>query len=45
MAFLLGESHEQRSLVGYSPWGCKEEDMTEQLTHTWWIKEKINILK
>ena len=21
----------QRSLVGYSPWGCKESDMTEQL--------------
>ena len=24
----------QRSLVGYSPWGCKELDMTEWLTHT-----------
>ena len=24
----------QRSLVGYSPWGCKESDMTEWLTHT-----------
>ena len=23
-----------RSLAGYSPWGCKESDMTEQLTHT-----------
>ena len=22
-AFLPGESHGQRSLVGYSPWGCK----------------------
>ena len=21
--------HEQRNLVGYSPWGCKEPDMTE----------------
>ena len=21
------ESHGQRSLVGYSPWGCKESDM------------------
>ena len=20
--------------MGYSPWGCKELDMTEQLTHT-----------
>ena len=27
--FLPGESHGQRSLVGYSPWGCKELDMTE----------------
>ena len=31
--FLPGEFHGQRSLVGYSPWGCKELDMTEQLTH------------
>ena len=23
------ESHQQRSLVGYSPWGHKESDMTE----------------
>ena len=30
--FLSGESHGQRSLVGYSPWGHKELDMTEQLT-------------
>ena len=28
----LGESHGQRSLVGHSPWGHKELDMTEQLT-------------
>ena len=27
----LGKSHGQRSLVGYSPWGCKESDMTERL--------------
>ena len=26
---VLGESHEQRSLAGYSPWGRKESDMTE----------------
>ena len=26
--FLPGESHGQRSLVGYSPWGHKESDMT-----------------
>jgi len=28
--FLLGEFHGQRSLVGYSPWGRKEMDMTER---------------
>ena len=29
---LPGKSHGQRSLTGYSPWGHKELDMTEQLT-------------
>ena len=27
--FLPGESHGQRNLVGYCPWGHKELDMTE----------------
>ena len=27
--FLPGESHGQKSLVGYSPWGHKESDTTE----------------
>ena len=27
--FLPGKSHGQRSLAGYSPWGCKELDTTE----------------
>ena len=27
----LENSHGQRSLAGYSAWGCKESDMTEQL--------------
>ena len=27
--FLPGESHGQRSLGGYSPWGCTESDTTE----------------
>ena len=31
--FLPGESHGQRSLVGYRPWGHKESDTTERLTH------------
>ena len=26
--FLPGESHGQRSLVGYSPWGCKGSNTT-----------------
>jgi len=27
--FLPGKPHGKRSLVGYSPGGCKESDMTE----------------
>ena len=27
--FLPGESHGQRSLAGYSPWGRKESEMTK----------------
>ena len=26
-----GESHGERSLDGYSPWGCTESDMTEAI--------------
>ena len=32
---LPGKFHGRRSLVGYSPWGHKESDMTKQLTHTY----------
>ena len=32
--FLLGESHRQRNLAGYSPQGWKELDMTEVTEHT-----------
>ena len=31
--FLPGESHGQRSLVGYSPYGRKESDTTEVTQH------------
>ena len=31
--FLPGESYGQRSLAGYSPWGRKESDTTEQLNN------------
>ena len=34
--FLPGESHGQRNLAGYSPWGRKESDMTENTR--WFLK-------
>ena len=39
-ALLPGKSHGQRSLVGYSPWGHKESDKTEQryFHFTKWIR-------
>ena len=39
---LPGKSHGQRSLVGYSPWGRKELDMTE-LLHFHFHQEKIQM--
>ena len=32
--FLPRKFHGQRSLAGYSLWGCKEPNMTGWLTHT-----------
>ena len=29
----LGDGEGQRGLECYSPWGCKESDMTEQLNN------------
>ena len=41
--FLPEKFHGLRSLVGYSPWGCKELDMTEQLSmghkQPYWVME------
>ena len=31
LIFLPGEFHGQRSLAGYTPWGRRESDRTEQL--------------
>ena len=31
-SILPGKLHGQRSLAGYSPWGCKELDAIKQLT-------------
>ena len=36
----LENPHEQRSLVGYSPWGCKESDTTEWLS-TLYAKQRL----
>ena len=36
--FLPGESHGQRSLVGYSPWDCIELDTTERLTLSLYLR-------
>ena len=33
LQYLPGEFQGQRSLAGYSPWGRKESDTTERLTH------------
>ena len=42
-SILPGESHGQRNLVGYSPWGCKELDATEH-THTYLSEDNADIL-
>ena len=39
---LAWKLHGHRSLMGYSPWGCKESDTTEQLTHILY-KSEANI--
>ena len=43
--FLPGESHKQRSLVGYSPWGPKESDTTEafERAHMHWLSKQKNL--
>ena len=42
LLFLSEKLHGQRGLVGYSLWGCKELDMTEQLnTHEMVLVSKM----
>ena len=41
-SILPREFHGQRSLAGYSPWGCKESDKSEQLSLS--ISNKNDIL-
>ena len=38
VVFLPGESHGQRNLEGYSPWGCKESDTAEWVTLTCFLR-------
>ena len=42
----LENSHEQRNLEDYSPWGCKESDSTEQLsTQSQWDGLELGVLE
>ena len=41
-SILAWKIHGQRSLVGYSPKGCKELDMAKQLSHVHSIIHKID---
>ena len=44
--FLPGKSHGERSLVGYSPQGCKKLDTTEQLSmHAYMHTLQLNVTK
>ena len=42
--FLPGKYYGQRSVAGYSPWGHKESDTTEQLLLTYLKREWAEIL-
>ena len=42
--FSPGEFYGQRSLVGYSPWGHKESDTTEQLTLSHFHKGETRVV-
>ena len=43
--FLSGKSHGWRSLVGYSPWSCKEVDTTERLHFILFTEESVWVKK
>ena len=44
LVFLPGESHRQRSLACYSPWGCRELDTTERLdNNTFLLVPKLQV--
>ena len=41
--FLPGESHGQKSLVGYSPWGHKELDMADWLIISFSFHQRVGV--
>ena len=43
--FFPGESHGQRSLESYSPWGCKELDTSEVTEHAQWLKKILKAVR
>ena len=40
LVFLPEKSHGQRNLVGYNPWGCKEQDTSEHTNITFYLEVK-----
>ena len=46
-ASLPGKPHGRRSLIGYSPWGHKEPDMTEQFhfKHLDFLQEQLGTMQ
>ena len=40
--FLPGKSHGRRSLAGYSPWGHKESDMTQESFYNLYIGKTLS---
>ena len=42
--FLPGKFYGQRSLVGYSPWGHRESDTTEQLSTCFLLYRIVNMI-
>ena len=43
LEFLPGKSHKQKSLVGYSPWGCRVGH-TWVTEHTWELPQTVSSL-
>ena len=44
LQFLPGESHGQRNLLSYSPWGCTVQDTTKAIQHTYFSHVRLSPL-